>query len=222
MTKNTQNSKPSFRVIYWLVFPLDLKKGEPMSPYALTKKLHWDRDIEIQTLEDIDKLSSFSRIDYNSNFIATHSREEVTEWLMSGSDLFTEEKVFYIEYGDNLELIECIFQAATETKNHKYYIRLGSVVDANKTWSKLQSGELVQPDNLHIRKYLGKDNPSDKSGFISLEYSYTSNIDELDFFPEKGKKDPVFRFIPNSDINQSSFGFLNPTNSTCMSLFNLN
>ena len=33
MTKNTQNSKPSFRVIYWIVFPIEIENGDHMSPY---------------------------------------------------------------------------------------------------------------------------------------------------------------------------------------------
>lgn len=221
MTKNTQNSKPAFRVIYWLIFPIEIENGDVMSPYVRRYLIKCPNGSYLNKITKCPALLATDDIDHNSNFIATHDREEIIDWIKCKSELFTKENVFYLEYGDNEELIDCIFQAAMATRNHKYYIRLGSVIDANKTWNKLRSGNLVQPDNLHIRKYLGREANQDISGFTELKYDLRAEPDELDFFPDHGKKDPVLKLIPYTGRSTKEFGFLRPMNEQEMEFLNL-
>ena len=229
MTKNTQNKNNSgYRLNCFIHFPIHKELGEPISPYV---RMYLDHKMDYENPKhnigrhlvntQFNSRCRLNIVDYNSNFIATHDRGEVIEWIKCKSELFSESKVFYLEYGDNEELIDCIFQAAMATRNHKYYIRLGSVIDVNKLWNKLRSGNLVQPDNLHIRKYLGKEAYQDISGFTELKYDLRARTDELDFFPEHGKEDPVLKLVPYTGKKEVEFGFLRPMNEQEMEFLNL-
>ena len=46
-------------------------------------------------------------------------------------------------------------------------------------------------------------------------------MDELDFFPERGKKDPILKFIPYTASGTKEFGFFKPMNEQEMEFLNL-